>query len=160
MLMALPLQKLIRHPGVRVENGKLAGISTMLPNLRQGSDANLASAEPALDEGVLPAEPGGLDETAMASGEEADEMTQALPNQNDSHLKETVSKFFMNVNRKNWNSALALMNEDEKRMLLDDKGKLKESAKQRLSQIDQKNRDALVLQDGKLAGVTLLLPME
>jgi hypothetical protein len=43
---------------------------------------------------------------------------------------------------------------------VDDKGRLKESAKQRLTQMDQKNRDALVLQDGKLTGVTLLLPSE
>jgi hypothetical protein len=64
------------------------------------------------------------------------------------------------VNKRNWTSALAMMSEGEKRLLLDDKGRLKESSKQRLTQIDQKNREALILQDGKLMGVTLLLPSE
>jgi hypothetical protein len=53
-----------------------------------------------------------------------------------------------------------MMNEGEKKLLLDDKGRMKESSKQRLSQIDQKNREALILQDGKLTGVTLLLPSD
>jgi hypothetical protein len=52
------------------------------------------------------------------------------------------------------------MNENEKKALLDDKGRLKDSAKERLSRIDAANRNALVLQEGKLTGVTLLLPME
>ena len=79
-------------------------------------------------------------------------------NPNDPQLKAAVSKFFSTVNRKNWSGALALMNEGERKLLLDDRGKLKESSKHRLAQIDQKNREALTLQDGKLTGVTLLLP--
>ena len=79
---------------------------------------------------------------------------------NDPRLKDTVNRFFTAVNRRNWQSALALMNDSERKLLLDDKGRLKESSKQRLTQIDQKNREALLLQDGKLTGVTLLLPSE
>jgi hypothetical protein len=76
----------------------------------------------------------------------------------DPQLKSAVNKFFAAVNRRNWSSAVAMINESERRLLLDDKGRLKESAKHRLAQIDQKNRDAISLQDGKLTGVTLLLP--
>ena len=75
-------------------------------------------------------------------------------------LKETVNKFFSAVNSRNWTGALALINEGERKLLVDEKGRLKESAKQRLAHIDQQNRGALVLQDGKLTGVTLLLPSE
>jgi hypothetical protein len=94
-----------------------------------------------------------------ASEANPDEMAAStLANQNDPLLEATVNKFFSAINKRNWSSALALINEDEKKLLLDDKGQLKESSKQRLSQMDQKNREALVMQDGKLTGVTLLLP--
>jgi hypothetical protein len=76
----------------------------------------------------------------------------------DPQLKSAINKFFTAVNRRNWSGAVAMMNENERRLLVDDKGRLKESAKHRLAQIDQKNREALTLQDGKLTGVTLLLP--
>ena len=35
-LLALRLSTLIRHPSIRVENGHIAGIYSVLPNLRQG----------------------------------------------------------------------------------------------------------------------------
>lgn len=167
MLLALPLQKLIRHPGIRVENGKIAGIYAVLPNLRQGDAAPVASAETegaATDAAPLAGEaPAGEAKGPMAANApdapNYDDMAPAtVANANDPRLKETVNKFFTAVNKRNWTTALAMMNEDEKRLLLDDKGKLKESSKQRLSQMDQKNREALVMQDGKLTGVTLLLP--
>jgi hypothetical protein len=169
MLLALPLQKLIRHPAVRVENGHIAGIYSVLPNLRQGEASSLAMT----DESAAPAEGDPMtadaDKGPMATGSDSEspgvneEMSMAqsaTPDVNDPQLKSTVNKFFSAVNKKNWTSALAMMSEGEKKMLLDDKGRLKESSKQRLSQIDQKNRDALILQDGKLSGVTLLLPYE
>lgn len=162
-LLALPLQKLIRHPAVRVEHGRIAGIYTLLPNLNQGT-ANVAEAAPA--DGAAPeaapaegADPMAGAPAAAPSDEESAEAAKPAP-QNDAKLHETVNKFFSAVNRKNWTSALALMNDGEKKLLLDDKGRLKESSKQRLAQMDQKNREALVLQDGKLTGVTLLLPAD
>ncbi|MDQ3002774.1 MAG: hypothetical protein M3Y08_16120 [Fibrobacterota bacterium] len=172
MLLALPLQKLIRHPAVRVENGHIAGIYSVLPNLRQG-DANPMAMT---DESATPA--GDMEGDPMAAAESKGPMANGSTSEspeanedmstaqaysadvNDPQLKSTVNKFFSAVNKRNWTSALAMMSEGEKRMLLDEKGRLKESSKQRLSQIDQKNRDALILQDGKLSGVTLLLPSE
>jgi hypothetical protein len=169
-LLALPLQKLIRHPAVRVEHGKIAGIYTLLPNLNQGT-SNVASAPAdgaapdAAGSEAAPAEASGPMASASESGvapSESDESSEAAKPapQNDAKLRETVNKFFSAVNRKNWQSALALMNDSERKLLLDDKGRLKESSKQRLAQIDQKNREALLLQDGKLTGVTLLLPAD
>ena len=169
MLLALPLQKLIRHPSIRVENGHIAGIYSVLPNLKQGdAAANIASAgdesgsseaaglngEPASDEPKGPMAAAG--ETVMADFD--DNATVSAANPNDPQLKAAVNKFFTAVNRKNWSTALAMMNESERKLLLDDKGRLKESSKQRLAQMDQKNREALTLQDGKITGVTLLLP--
>ncbi|MEO6094500.1 MAG: hypothetical protein ABIW76_02080 [Fibrobacteria bacterium] len=169
MLMALPLQKLIRHPAIRVDNGHIAGIYSVLPNLRQGEASPMASAEigspdtsasDPLATGTRG--PMGTNETASADATNTDmsEVQSTALNESDPQLKSAVNKFFTAVNRRNWTSALAMMNEGEKKLLLDDKGRLKESAKQRLTQIDQKNREALILQDGKLTGVTLLLPSD
>jgi hypothetical protein len=168
MLMALPLQRLIRSPSVRVENGHIAGIYGMLPNLKQGeASANMASAEnsgvPDTSSANAAAAPQGpmASEAAVAPSQEDDmaaSMAATSGNPNDPQLKSAVNKFFAAVNRKNWSGALAMINEGERKLLLDDKGKLKESSKHRLAQIDQKNREALTLQDGKLTGITLLLP--
>ena len=167
MLLALPLQKLIRHPGVRVEGGHIAGIYSVLPDLRQGEASSMAVAgsESEISDAAAPSEDvtasestGPMRENASSATGYEDMVSNSVAIENDPRLKETVSKFFTAVNNRNWNSALAMMNEDERKLLLDDKGRLKESSKQRLSQMDQKNRSALVMQDGKLTGVTLLLP--
>jgi hypothetical protein len=167
MLLALPLQKLIRHPAVRVENGHIAGIYSVLPNLRQGDAVPVATAEadgapsdasPIAEESPTGEAKGPMAAAAPDAPSYDDMSASATVNPNDPRLKETVNKFFSAVNKRNWSTALAMMNEDEKKLLLDDKGRLKESSKQRLSQMDQKNREALVMQDGKLTGVTLLLP--
>lgn len=160
MLVALPLQKLIRHPAVRVENGKIAGIYTLLPNLNQAPAVSLDTEEAPVDDPSLAASE--LPASDLPAAEDGEEETEASDGTavSDKHLKETVNKFFSAVNRRNWTGALALMNEGERKLLLDDRGRLKESAKQRLSQINQKDRDALILQDGKLTGVTLLLPSD
>jgi hypothetical protein len=159
MLMALPLQKLIRHPAVRVENGRIAGIYTVLPNLNQAGSPELAAEEPAPDGDGMAAETPAED-ADVSAGEETEVAAAPETPQADPMLKETVSKFFSAVNSRNWTGALALINEGERKLLVDEKGRLKESAKQRLAHIDQQNRGALVLQDGKLTGVTLLLPSE
>ena len=167
MLMALPLQRLIRSPSVRVENGHIAGIYGLLPNLKQGEATNMASNESngvpdSSSPGTVAAPQGPMASEAPVAPSQDDDMAASMAasagNPNDPQLKAAVSKFFAAVNRKNWSGALAMMNENERKMLLDDKGKLKESSKHRLAQIDQKNREALTLQDGKLTGVTLLLP--
>ncbi len=167
MLLALPLQRLIRHPGVRVENGHIAGIYAVLPDLRHGETSSMAAAgndsempdAPAPREDVSVSESSGpMHELASTRTGYEDMVSTSVAVENDPRLKDAVTKFFSAVNNRNWNSALAMMNEDERKLLLDDKGKLKESSKQRLSQMDQKNRTALVMQDGKLTGVTLLLP--
>jgi hypothetical protein len=170
MLLALPLQKLIRHPAIRVQDGHIAGIYNVLPNLRQGEPNSMAAAteEAAASEtaGTESAAAEALkdpvaDEASAAVTESSDEGVSASSGSaNDPQLKSAVNKFFSAVNKKNWSSALAMMNDSERKLLLDDKGRLKESSKQRLAQIDQKNRDALMLQDGKLTGVTLLLPSD
>src|SRR5690606_5951951 len=165
-LMALRLQTLIRHPAIRVQNGRIAGIYSVLPNLRQGeamagSSEGIESADMDMDTDGLSPESGGstgYEAFAESGGPSPDVLPVAAANGNEDMLKETVNKFFTAVNKKNWAGALAMMNENERKFLLDDKGKLKETSKERLSQIDQKNREALVLQDGKLTGVTLLLP--
>jgi hypothetical protein len=172
-LLALRLSTLIRHPSIRVENGHIAGIYSVLPNIRQGEASTVAIA----DESATP-EAAGLegdplsteargpmataDEAAAADATNTDmsEVQSARVDADDPQLKAQVNKFFTAVNKRNWTGALAMMSEGEKRLLLDDKGRLKESSKQRLTQIDQKNREALILQDGKLMGVTLLLPSE
>lgn len=164
LLMALPLQRLIRSPTVRVENGHIAGIYGMLPNLRQGeamsnlaaNDSSASSASPSGDIGAQGPMASGA--PAEPATDETDETATASSGATDPQLKSAVSKFFAAVNRKNWSSAVSMINENERRLLVDDKGRLKESAKHRLAQIDQKNREALTLQDGKLTGVTLLLP--
>lgn len=166
MLLALPLQRLIRNPSIRVENGHIAGIYGVLPNLKQGeAAANMASAAGATDSSAAngvtaeaPKGPMAAEASTEVSADDIDAASATAANPNDPQLKAAVNKFFVAVNKKNWSNALALMNENERKMLLDDKGRLKESAKHRLAQIDQKNRDALTLQDGKLTGVTLLLP--
>lgn len=174
-LLALRLSTLARHPSIRVENGHIAGIYSVLPNLRQGEANNMAAA----DEGSASDAPGASElngdllaaesKGPMATDAAADydptntDMSEVQSNHVDAadpQLKAQVNKFFSAVNKRNWTSALAMMSEGEKRLLLDDKGRLKESSKQRLTQIDQKNREALILQDGKLMGVTLLLPSE
>jgi hypothetical protein len=167
MLMALPLQKLIRHPAIRVENGHIAGIYSVLPNLKQGEANPMASVETETADASDPlaAEargPMATSETAAADATNTDmsEVQSTASNETDPQLKSAVNKFFTAVNKRNWSSALAMMNEGEKKLLLDDRGRMKESSKQRLSQIDQKNREALILQDGKLTGVTLLLPAD
>jgi hypothetical protein len=167
MLLALRLSTLIRHPAIRVENGHIAGIYNVLPNLRQGEAASIAASDSAnpeaapADVDILASEskgPMGTDPAAASANDEETSVPLATANPNDPQLKSAVNKFFAAVNRRNWSSALALMNDSEKKLLLDDRGRLKESSKQRLAQIDQKNREALILQDGKLTGVTLLLP--
>lgn len=163
MLMALPLQRLIRSPAVRVENGHIAGIYGLLPNLKQGeASANMASNEssgvPDSSSASAAAPQGPMASEAAVAPSQEDDMAATAGNPNDPQLKSAVNKFFSAVNRKNWSGALAMMNEGERKLLLDDKGRLKESSKHRLAQIDQKNREALTLQDGKLTGVTLLLP--
>lgn len=165
MLMALPLQRLIRHPSVRVENGHIAGIYGLLPNLKQGdASANMASSAAAdtssLGAGAAPQGPMASEGAPAPTQDEdmAASMASGSGNANDPQLKAAVNKFFSAVNKKNWSGALAMINENERKFLLDDKGRLKESSKHRLAQIDQKNRDALTLQDGKLTGITLLLP--
>ncbi len=165
LLVALPLQRLIRNPSIRVENGHIAGIYGMLPNLRQGeaatdmaaaNDSSTSDASASSDIGATgPMASGSASEPAS---DEMDGSATAAANPSDPQLKSAVNKFFSAVNRKNWSGAVAMINENERKLLLDDRGRLKESAKHRLAQIDQKNREALTLQDGKLTGVTLLLP--
>jgi len=169
MLLALPLQKLIRHPAIRVDRGHIAGIYSVLPDLRK-SDASMASNvgpdNGSSDSALISQDNQAAGNNSFSKATESNGSEEpALANNNSSEsnttdpmLKETVSKFFAAVNKKNWNGALALMNDDEKKLLLDDKGRLKDSSKQRLSQMDQKNGGALLMIDGKLSGVALLLP--
>jgi hypothetical protein len=100
MLLALPLQKLIRHPAIHVENGHIAGIYSVLPNLRQGEANPMATA----DESASP-EAAGLNgeplspevargpmatdatATAEATNEDMSEVQNAAANSNDPQLK-------------------------------------------------------------------------
>jgi hypothetical protein len=99
----------------------------------------------------------GTDGDAQGYGEPTAENSSAA---DEAELKKSVQSFFSAVRQKNWNTVLSLMHEGEKRPLLDDKGRLKDSAKERLSRMDLANRGALTLQEGKLTGVTLLLPAD
>lgn len=157
-LAALHLSRLIRMPGVHVENGYLAGIYDILPNDREapaGSAEESATAE-STDGSAASEAP--AEEMAAEEGQRPPEGFGAP--KDDPELKQAVNKFFKAISQKNWNAALAMMNEDERKVLLDDRGKLKENAKSRLQNMDSNGKEALTLQDGKLTGVTLLLPAD
>jgi hypothetical protein len=101
----------------------------------------------------------------LLDGKEAPELAEMeLPqvSPEEAQLKAAVRDFFQALNQGKYQDALSLVNENERSIFLDDKGRLKNSAKQRLEKIDQRtsSRDALLLRDGKITGVTLLLPPE
>jgi hypothetical protein len=172
-LSSLRLARLIRMPGVRVENGYLAGIYDLLPLDQAGGYAPEGYADPALSQNSeslsdsaaseMEADSEGQAEGEMASGEEDYEsFANSQPSQSNpkQDLTKAVNKFFKAVAEKNWQTALSMMNENERKILLDDKGRIKEASKTRLKNIDTNGKEALILQDGKLTGVTLLLPAD
>ncbi len=149
-LQALELQRLIRLPSVRVVEGRLAGIVELLPNLRQGDGVTLS--EEAGSE-----QTSSLDPLDPAADLEASQEVAAA-DVTQSELQETVGKFFSAVSAQNWKGALALINENERKLFVDAKGNISEDAKQRLAKIDRSNPQAFAMKDGTLVGVTLLLP--
>ena len=143
-LMALPLQKLIRKSSIRVEDGRIAGIYAILPSLEHGQ----------------------VDSTALELAQEQDEFSDELSipeeeeiSPEEELLQEMTQEFFSAIDNKNWEQALQLIHENERKILVDDSGKLTETAKSRLSRINR-NIDAMMLRDGKLTGITLLLPVQ
>jgi hypothetical protein len=174
-LSALPLQRLIRSQGVRVEGGYLAGIYDRLPVLRPidelATQSESSSETPSGIENGREDESQTLGQSAtggyedLLDGKEAPELAEMeLPqvSPEEAQLKAAVRDFFQALNQGKYQDALSLVNENERSIFLDDKGRLKNSAKQRLEKIDQRtsSRDALLLRDGKITGVTLLLPPE
>jgi hypothetical protein len=166
-LSSLRLARLIRMPGVRVENGYLAGIYNVLPlnegerpvSSETGEDPLLSEGSPAAESEEVATEQASEEN----SGEGSEDMYGAKAAENPAEnpeLTEAVNKFFKAVSQKNWQVALSMMNDNEKKILTDDKGRLKETSKNRLKNIDSAGKEALTLQDGKLTGVTLLLPAE
>ena len=169
MLLALPLQRLIRNPSVHIEKGRIAGIYALLPNLTKSempasamSDGEGAPADASAtsDETPISGSKGAMSENPPSGQDDEDKSPAPAVKAVDPQLNRTISEFFTAVNKKNWTSVMAMMTDEEKKLLLDDKGNLKEASKERLSHMDQKNRDVLILQDGKLTGVTLLLPAD
>ncbi len=169
MLLALPLQRLIRNPSVHIEKGRIAGIYALLPNLTKSEmpapamsegEGAPADASATSEETPISGSKGAMSENPPSGQDDEDKSSAPPENPVDPRLKQTINEFFSAVNKKNWAGVLALMTDEEKKLLLDDKGNLKEASKQRLSQMDQKNRGVLILQDGKLTGVTLLLPAD
>jgi hypothetical protein len=167
-LSSLRLARLIRMPGVRVENGYLAGIYNILPLNEGVRPASESGDDPVLGDGSSQPESQeveqGTEETASEeSAASSDDMygmpATSKPAENP-ELTEAVNKFFKAVSQKNWQVALSMMNDNEKKILTDDKGRLKETSKARLKNIDASGKEALTLQEGKLTGVTLLLPAE
>jgi hypothetical protein len=170
-LAALRLSRLIRMPGVHVENGYLAGIYEILPS-DQASQANVSTSENQVTSEEAPAADASQEtEVANTQPAEGDEQAEVATSpsqqgntlgtaQSSPELTQAVNKFFKAVTQKNWNAALAMMNDDERKILTDDRGKIKEASKARLQHIDSEGKDALTLQDGKLTGVTLLLPAD
>jgi len=159
-LMALRLQRLIRTPSVRVEGGYLAGIYDLLAAERQGNSGEMmASGSEGTEMAAGAGEAEGVESTA-SEDEEATPAIVELDPQDDPALKAAVNKFFLAVNQKNWNAALALVNDNEKKIFFDERGRLKESSKARLGKIDTEGKNALTLTDGKLTGITLLLPSD
>ncbi len=149
-LAALNLQRLIRLPSVRVEDGRLAGIYEMLPNLNQGEGVTLSADDESSQFSVLdPLDPDAMENAAQAQADAAQDKTE---------LNETINRFFAAVKSQNWNDALALLNENERRLFVDNRGQISEDAKARFSQMDKSHPGALALKDGKLLGITLLLP--
>ncbi len=158
LLLALPLQKLIRHPSVHVENGHIAGIYALLPNTKSTGTSDAAAAPTEDYSGISEAAVTPTPEVAAETSEETPQEGNNIGS--NAELQAATKKFFSALQKKSWTSALALLNEDERKFLTDDKGRIKESSKQRLSQLDPKKSEGLTLQDGKITGITLLLPAD
>jgi|GEM_PF-2302652 len=165
-LASLRLARLIRMPSVHVEGGYLAGIYEILPLDASGQAVaneappmeNEFSGDDAAGAYGQVANPEGNGTEAVAMTEPDLEAQEAAKDKEE--LNQAVNQFFKAVSQKNWNAALAMVNENERKILVDDKGKLKEDSKSRLQHLDTDGKEALTLQDGKLTGITLLLPAE
>ncbi len=168
-LMALSLQRLIRDPSVHMENGYLAGIHDIISrpetarvDSTQGAPISDSAMVAQATSGTvtpipLPAEAMQAATANESAPQDSTRTSDPAPDA-DPLLQETVKKFFSAIRQQNWSAALAMINADEKKAFLDEKGKLSEASKARLSRIDISNRGALMLQDGKLTGVSLIVP--
>lgn len=159
-MQALPLQRLLNHPRVRVEEGRIAGIYALLPNLSQGKAVALGAEG---DSAASPEYQALFGERGSASAEggmPAEMPAGEAPFSSDptAYDRQLAEEFFAAVTRRKWAEALGYVHETERQRLVDEKGRVTEKTKRRLARLQQDDLRALLLVDGKLTGVTLVLP--
>jgi len=146
-LSALRFSTLAKSSGVRVERGYIYGIYDALPVLSSTED--LASSAEA-SSNTLPLFP-----------EPDAELAFQIPgnmHQVDVELSKMRKKFNDNLARKNWKELVQLIAEDEKSILVDEKGNLKRDYQTRLAKLKPSDLESLTLRDGRLANVLISLP--
>jgi hypothetical protein len=141
------LQKLRNNPFVRLSNGKISGIFETKGSLnRSNSVQNLVNnfEEP---------------EIAQESIPEAEKDSAQLAQEEEKRI-ELIEQFFNVIKLNQWSKAQDMLDERELSILLDDKGQIRPSAKDRFLAIPQNDRSLLQLYGGKLTGFLALLPPE
>ena len=134
-LRAMRLSTLVANPFVTLERGRISGIHHLLPAIRHG--------EPGPGDGV-------------AAGHAPERAWEDEPGREE--LRAATSAFFRSVRAGDYHRAVRMLAPGERHLYLREDGKVKESARRRLSAIDTSGWAALALEAGKLTGVGLILP--
>lgn len=140
-LLALRLTTLLNNPMIKQKNGKVSGVYWILPVL-----ASAPSPDTAIDSAQAP-------ETESMAAVRAREKAERR-----ALLRQATRKLFASIRSKQWNEALDMLQDGERKVFLDGKGGFRKGARERLAGIDTASWDALVLKDGKLNGLVLILP--
>jgi hypothetical protein len=137
-IRAMRLSTMMNNPAIRVDQGLILGIHDVLPVVDQAPTDDYALV---------------FDDSAAPAPEQAD------PEAGEREaLRKAARAFFKSVEAKDWKSAFALLDEQEREAFLRVDGKIKPGAKRRLAAIDTASWEALTLEDGKLSGAVLLVP--
>jgi hypothetical protein len=135
-LRALRLATLNNDPRITLSSeGKIQGVYAILPVIDGG---------PVVDLDALP--------KPVALVPEPREPTE------EDRVREAAQKLFQSIRDQDWDNALNRLAPDERRVFLDDKGKIDPESRQRLSAIDTTSWKALSLKNEKLTGVVLIIP--
>jgi hypothetical protein len=135
-LRALRLATLNNDPRITLSSeGKIQGLYAILPVIDGG---------PVVDLDTLP--------KPVALVPEPREPTE------EDRVREAAQKLFQSIRDQDWDNALNRLAPDERRVFLDDKGKIDPESRQRLSAIDTTSWKALSLKNEKLTGVVLIIP--
>lgn len=143
---AIRLSTLMNNPLIEVTDGLITGIPDVLPVIAVGETDSAAA---------LAADVPEAPETPAVDPSQTDSAVAARARK---ELKSTATAFFSAVTRRDWNRALGYLDAHERQDFVDARGKIKETARQRLSEADTSGWQALTLKDGKLTGVVLIIP--